>query len=298
MHSFYLPPGNLDLIAVTGAGAAKLLQGQLTCDVDAVPDPGFARGALCNNKGRVFAAFVLVRHGASFYLALNQGLGDIVASVLKKYLPFYKCELRRAAADDFCIGVVGAAALTSLGLGDAPVPPQGVCAALGSGWICNLDSTQQQYLVYARETLPTGSDATAPAGTLTDWLVCGMRSGQFPFVPEDQEKFTPQEIHLDRHEYVSFTKGCYTGQEIVARMHYRGKAKKLLFRLEAPFAGTNPPGPMELFGADDAPLGSTIRVLSTSGEIHALAPLPAELQNSSPLFVKNAAGLRFSSQIF
>jgi folate-binding protein YgfZ len=295
MHRFYLPPGNLDLIAVSGAGAAKLLQGQLTCDVDAVPDPGFARGALCNNKGRVFATFILVRQGATFYLALSRGLGDVVSTVLKRYLPFYKCELRQAA-DEFCVGAVGDATLAELGLSLDSLLPQGACAAHADGWICNLDKAQQQYLVYTRKPLPA-STGSSP-GTLTDWLVCGLRSGQFPFVTGDQEKYTPQEIHLDRHEYVSFTKGCYTGQEIVARMHYRGKMKKLLFRFEAPFSGTIPSEPMELFGADDQPLGITMKLLRTSGELHALAPLPAELENNAPQFVKNGADLRFTSHIF
>jgi folate-binding protein YgfZ len=295
MHRFYLLPGNLDLVTVTGAGAAKLLQGQVTCDVDAIPDPGFARGALCNNKGRVFATFVLVRQGDTFYLALSKGLGEVLSAVLKKYLPFYKCELHQAV-DAFCVGVVGDATFPELGLSVGPLPVQGICAAYASGWICNLDQAQQQYLVYTRQPFP--APTSSPAGTLADWLVCGMRSGQFPFVAGDQEKYTPQEIHLDRHEYVSFTKGCYTGQEIVARMHYRGKMKKLLFRLEAPFSGTIPPEPMELFDPDDQPLGTTTKLLHTAGEIHALASLPAELENKSPQFVKNGAGLRFSPHIF
>ncbi len=296
MHSFYLPPGNLDLLAVTGMDAAKLLQGQLTCDVDAVPDPGFTRGALCNNKGRVFATFILVRNGSTFYLVLSQGLGAILLAAVKKYLPFYKCELRQVTANEFCAGVVGNTTLTALGLDSASLPLQGGCAALGDGWICNLDQAQQQYLVYTRRPLPI--PASGMAGDLNDWLACGMRSGQFPFVAGDQEKYTPQEIHLDRHDYVSFTKGCYTGQEIVARMHYRGKMKKLLFLLEAPSPDAGFADPMELLDANEHPLGTTIKLLHASGELLALAPLPAELESNPAALVKNGAGLRFSSRIF
>jgi folate-binding protein YgfZ len=296
MHSFYLPAQNLDFIAVTGPGAAKLLQGQLTCDVDALPDPGFTRGALCNNKGRVFATFILVRQGAGFYLALNKGLGDTVAAVLKKYLPFYPCALRQMSTEDFLVGAVGLATVAGLGLDLKSLPTEGACATFADGWICNLSQTQQQYLVYTHHSLAPGVDRRT--GTLTDWLVCGLRSGQFPFVAGDQEKYTPQEIHLDRHDYVSFTKGCYTGQEIVARMHYRGKMKKLLFLMEAPFTGTDPVEPLEFFDANDVMLGSAIKVLQTPGEIHALAPLPAELVTNADRIVKNRAGLRFSSQIF
>ena len=296
MHSFYLPPGNLDLIAVTGADAAKLLQGQLTCDVDAVPDPGFARGALCNNKGRVFATFILVRNGPAFHLVLGKGLGTILIAAVKKYLPFYKCELRQAAADEYCGGAAGAATITALGLDAAALPPQGKCAAVADGWICTLDQSQQQYLVYSHKPLPV--PAGTSTGTLNDWLMCGMRSGQFPFVAGDQEKYTPQELHLDRHEYVSFTKGCYTGQEIVARMHYRGKMKKLLFLLEAAAPGAAPADPMEVLDANDHLLGTSIKLLHANGEVLALAPLPAELENNTAALVKNAAGLRFSSRIF
>jgi folate-binding protein YgfZ len=296
MHSFYLPAGNLDLIAVTGADAAKLLQGQVTCDVDAVPDPGFARGALCNNKGRVFATFLLVRHGPSFYLVLNKGLGEILLAAIKKFLPFYKCELRQAAAHEPCIGAVGSTTLIALGLDPASLPPRGRCAELADGWICHLDEPQQQYLLYSRQPLPPAANSTT--GTLNDWLMCGMRSGQFPFMPGDQEKYTPQEIHLDRHDYVSFTKGCYTGQEIVARMHYRGKTKKLLFLLQANASGPHPEASMEILDANEQPLGTMIKLLHANGEILALASLPAELENNPNAVVKNRAGLRFSSRIF
>jgi folate-binding protein YgfZ len=204
--------------------------------------------------------------------------------------------LRQVTANEFCVGVVGNTTLTALGLDSAALPPQGGCAALGDGWICNLDQAHQQYLVYTHQPLPV--PASSIAGDLNDWLACGMRSGQFPFVAGDQEKYTPQEIHLDRHDYVSFTKGCYTGQEIVARMHYRGKMKKLLFLLEAPSPGAASAGPMELLDANEHSLGTTIKMLHASGELLALAPLPAELEGNAAAVVKNGAGLRFSSRIF
>lgn len=295
MHSFYLPPGNLDLVTVTGDGAAKLLQGQLTCDVDAVADPGFTRGALCNNKGRVFATFILVRHGGAFHLVLARGLGDVLAAVLKKYLPFFKCALRQAR-DAFCVGAVGTATTAALDPDANGLPVEGTCIALPDRWICNLSQSQEQYLVYSNSPLPLSGSAVA--GTFADWLACGMRAGQFPFVVGDQEKYTPQEIHLDRHDYVSFTKGCYTGQEIVARMHYRGKMKKRLFLLEAPLQDVFPTEPMEFFDPAGELLGTSLKLVPATGTLLALAPFPAELESSPPNFVKNGAGLRFTPHIF
>lgn len=301
MHSFILPAGNLDLITIAGPDAVKLLQGQLTCDVDALTDPGFVRGALCNNKGRVLATLVLVRQGSVFYLAMNKGLGSVLTTALKKYLPFYKCELKQIAPHaNVCFGMVGEKAVAII-VGQMDLLPEAnQCANLADGWICALGQGQQ-YLVCSNALL-TNATLTqgVTTGSLTDWLLAGMQSGQFPFLPEDAEKYTPQELHLDRHGYISFTKGCYTGQEIVARMHYRGTLKKMLFLLEAPsFGMTVPDKSMDILNTTGGVLGKTIKILqSHSGALSALATLPAEVEHSVPAYVTTATGLRFNQRPF
>jgi folate-binding protein YgfZ len=266
--------------------------------VAALPDPGFTRGALCNNKGRVLATFLLVKQDSTCYLALNKGLGAILTLALKKYLPFYKCELRQLPAEDHaCFGVSGQSATTLPGLASVPLPEEGQCSNLASGWICALNRTPQQYLVYDHSA-PPAPDNIATGG-LADWLVSGMLAGFFPFLPEDAEKYTPQELHLDRHGYVSFTKGCYTGQEIVARMHYRGKLKKLLFLLDAPLAGNTPPtAPMEILDASGAILGTTLKALLHDETLYALVALPADMEQTLPARVKNTEGLLFNVRVF
>lgn len=301
MHSFILPVDNLDLITVAGPDAVKLLQGQLTCDVEALSDPGFTPGALCNNKGRVMATFVLVRQGPMFYLAMHKGLGSVFAATLKKYLPFYKCEFKQIALEaNVCFGVVGAEAFAKIVERVDSLPEVNQCANLPNGWICNLNQGQQ-YLVYSNALL-TNAKLTqeVTGGSLNDWLLAGMQCGLFPFLPEDVEKYIPQELHLDRHGYISFTKGCYTGQEIVARMHYRGKLKKLLFLLESPSVGmTAPEQPMEIMDTTGAVLGKTIKILQDySGALSALASLPAEVEHAVPAHVTNAAGLQFNQRPF
>ena len=293
MHSFYLPPGKFDLLSVTGPDAGKLLQGQLTCDVASIPDPGFVRGALCNNKGRVIASFILVRQGAAYYVALNRGLGNVFALTLKKFLPFYKCEMRDIFSDA-CFGVCGDAVLSSLALAGA-APPHGECRALDDGWICNLDQTQQQFLILSRQ--PVGPAPGTATGTLNDWLACGIRSGQFPFDVDDVEKYTPQELHLDRHGYVSFTKGCYTGQEIVARLHYRGKLKKLLYMLETS-ATDGSDGTTDFLDSSGELLGTSIKTLRYDGGLIAFAHLSPEIETSLVRPVKNRAGLQFELRVF
>ena len=296
MHSFYLPSGNLEALVVNGPDAERLLQGQLTCDVAAVPEPGFTRAAICNNKGRALGTFILVRHGAAFYLIMHQGLGTVVTAALKKYLPFYKCELSTLPAPQACIGIAGDKTAGDFGLEVRALPANGQCASLEEGWICNLDQERQRYLVCFRGNWE--APATAEAGTLSEWLIQGLHAGEYPFLAVDTEKFTPQELLLDRHGYVSFTKGCYTGQEIVARMHYRGKLKKLLFLLEGPADATPIPEPMEVLDGNGQVLGSTLRVLNHSGVLYALASLPADWEEAQPATVRNRAGLLFSARVF
>lgn len=292
MQSFYLPPGTLELVAVAGPDAAKLLQGQLTCDVDAIADPGFARGALCNNKGRVLATFILVRRAQAFFFVLNEGLGAILAQTLKKFLPFYKCDMRQA--EGTLIGIIGDGPASALA-GTDTLPESGQCANLGDGWICNLDAAQQQYIVYSPGTiaLPAGIDA----GSMDQWLIAGTKSGQFPFTAGDTEKYTPQELHLDRNGYVSFTKGCYTGQEIVARMHYRGKQKKLLHLLEAASA-VSPDEEVEILDGAGEPIGSSLRKLYADGRLFVLAHLPADIDITAYGILKNTLGQEFDVRVF
>jgi tRNA-modifying protein YgfZ len=289
MQNFYLPADNLDHITVSGADAVKFLQGQLTCDVATVADPGFTRGALCNNKGRVLATFVLVRHNAVFHLVMNKGVGNVLVTTLKKYLPFYKCELRqRSSEDSGCIGVVGNAAAVALA-GLPSLPSEGECNRTSDGWICKLG--KQQYLVYSENPKPTPSSVSP--GTAEDWVLTELSSGIYPFVPEDVEKYTVQELHLDRHGFVSFTKGCYTGQEIVARMHYRGKQKKLLFLVDATISDEEPTGPIDVFDAEGQQLGTTVKVLRDDKTVYGLVFLPAEMEQATSS-VRSASGTPFN----
>jgi len=235
MQSFYLAPGNFDLLLVSGPDSVRFLQGQLTCDVDQLADGSSVPGAACNNKGRVHATFTLIRSGASFFLVLNKGLGALLLRALGKYLPFYKCTMTDISKDWHCTGVAGLEADALLRQLNVTLPGEGKCQLLEQGWICLFSVASSQYFVCCPAgtmLLESLANRLAP-GSPTHWQGLGMLEGHFPFVEGDAELYTPQELHLDRHGYVSFTKGCYTGQEIVARMHYRGKPKKELYLIHA-----------------------------------------------------------------
>jgi folate-binding protein YgfZ len=155
------------LLKVSGADAKKLLQGQLTCDVENISPQKSALGALCNPQGRVISLFLLLQRQHDFYLLMLRSMVPITLSALKKYAVFYKTELTDASSS-----------LESLNI--------------------------KEKFADIQQKLPA-------------------------IYPETSGKFLPHDLNLQNQNAISFEKGCYTGQEIIARMHYKAKLKNHLY---------------------------------------------------------------------
>lgn len=239
-QSFYTALDNQQLLEVSGQDSEKFLQGQLTCDLEKVADNQVAFGALCNNKGRVYASFRLLRQPDAFFLVLQPGLLEVTQQNLKKYIPFYKASLADAGERFHRYGLAGPAAHDYLAAALPGLPAGGMAAAAGDDLVLNLGGAMPRFELWAASPdspLVRGLDRLEQA-QLADWMALDMQAGIFLTGPDDVELYTPEEANLDLAGFVSFSKGCYTGQEIVARMHYRGKAGKRLFAVAAEKAAT------------------------------------------------------------
>lgn len=300
MHSFFVSPSSFDVVAVSGQDSLRFLQGQLTCDVEALEENGFCYGAACNNKGRIYAAFILVRWQDSYYLCMAAGLGNVLLSTLKKYLPFYKCSMQLsgkalyALVGDGVQKILDASAVST----EAPSASKGISTA--DGWFGLLDTIRQRGLLLTERAPEEITTSLHPveAGAAAEWEALGMLAGHYPFHAEDVERFTPQELHFDRNGYVSFSKGCYTGQEIVARMHYRGKIKKqlYLFTLEGPAAPSNADEPVIIRDAQGEEIGRSLVSRTLGKTTLALVPLPIEMANASvSLFTGDGIATQYTS---
>lgn len=285
MQSFCLPAAYFDIVVVAGPDSVKFLQGQLTCDVESLADGCATWGAICNNKGRVHATFLLARHRAALVLILARGLGDILAGTLRKFQPFYKCTLELNPAGRNCNGLAGTDATTMLSAHVGVLPGILQLQTLETGWLCLLGAGQYLWCTFdsLAPSLPPGVELQP--GSLEQWQILDMRAGRFPFSVSDSGLYTPQELHLDRSGYVSFSKGCYTGQEIVARMHYRGKPKKQLYLLET--TGCDLDSLARGFDVMDDKgtiVGHTIKQAASSADdrLFALAQLPVEFAGLAP----------------
>lgn len=233
-----VPLTHLALIQATGPDAAAFLQGQLSNDVRKL-GPTRAQLSSCNSpKGRMLAVLHLLRRDEAFVLELHRGLLDPVLKRLKMFVLRSKVTLSELA-DHALLGLAGPEAskvLTDLGL---PAPATALdCAWSGDVCVIRRIGELPRFTLLA----PRAADlaqrlaARAQAGTAEDWKRLEIEAGVPTIYPETQDHFVAQMCNLDMLGGISFDKGCYTGQEVIARVHYRGAVKRHMHlqRLEGP----------------------------------------------------------------
>ena len=208
------------LIRASGADAASFLHKLLTNDITHLVEGQARHAGLCTPKGRLIASFLVWREGADFLLLLS---ADVLPGVLKKlsmYVLRSKVTLTDISAERALIGV--------LGMRGGPAEPMGA-ASFAGGTAIRLDAER---VVLALS--PAAAQAFSCQGDLSDWHLAEIRHGIPRIVAATQEAFTPQMVNYDLPAVsgVSFQKGCYPGQEIVARTHYLGKVKRRMYRVK------------------------------------------------------------------
>ena len=225
------------VIRASGADAASFLQGQLTNDVASL-DPGSARLAgFCSVKGRLQASFVVWRPAADEFLLSCPR--DILAPTLKRLAMFVlraKCRLSDASDELAVFAIAGHAATAMVdGVAVWQVRERGVTTLLR---LPDAAGVARAWLVAA-----PGAEADVPAAaamSIETWRWLEVESGIVTVVAATVDRFVPQMVNFELVGGVDFQKGCYPGQEVVARSQYRGTTKRrtLLFDCDAvPHAG-------------------------------------------------------------
>ncbi|MFZ1828143.1 MAG: folate-binding protein YgfZ [Candidatus Competibacteraceae bacterium] len=232
------------LIAVQGPDADLFLQGQLTCDVHQATHDHSVLGAFCSPKGRVLASFRLFRREGAAYLELPQELVEPTLIRLRKYVLRAKVTLTDASHQLLRFGMAGPHAETILtgGFGAIPEAINGVMHPTGDRQnitVIRLPGITPRFELYGplldMQAFWKTLAAVTRAGA-EPWRLLDILAGIPTIYPETVEAFVPQMINLDALEGISFQKGCYTGQEVVARMHYLGKLKRRMYlaRVDSP----------------------------------------------------------------
>lgn len=244
--AFFCPLTHEGIIAVRGVDAAKFLQGQVTCNLAYLNDTT-SLGARCTPKGRMVSSFRILPEGDGYLLALDAQLLDVQLADLKKYAVFSKATLADESATWARFGLTqGDGVLAALGL-DLPTEAGAVVRAEGRIALRLSDGRAELWAAACEaDSLRAQLAAHLPEAPLDAWLLAQVRAGVGQVFAATRELFIPQMINLQAVGGVSFKKGCYTGQEIVARMQYLGKLKRRLQRLALPEGECPAPG-LELF---------------------------------------------------
>ncbi len=289
--AFFCPLTHEGLLAVRGVDAAKFLQGQVTCNLNYLDQATSSLGSRCTPKGRMISSFRIIQEGEGFLLAMAGDLLEAQLADLKKYAVFSKSTLSDESADWVRFGLSqGDGALLALGLD----LPQTADTVAREGRLIAIRLADGRVELWAPRAEAAALEARLAAqlrqAPLDAWLLAQVRAGIGQVFGSTRELFIPQMINLQALGGVSFKKGCYTGQEIVARMQYLGKLKRRLYRL-ALADGERPLPGAELFSpVHQSSVGEVVLAAPAEDGCELLAVLQEDAVNDGRIHLGAADG--------
>jgi folate-binding protein YgfZ len=237
------------LLSVTGADAREFLHAQLTTDIQNLPRARAAFAGWCSAKGRLLASLLVVPHEDGFLLQLARDLAPAVAKRLSMFVLRSKVKVADVSEAWQQMGVWGEHFTGELFTLET------------EGNLIEVKFGERRALLLGLDAEMRHLQADQPEER---WSVEEIRAGR-PFISAaTQDQFVPQMVNLEKLGAVDFQKGCYPGQEIVARTQYRGEVKRRMVRLPAP-AGEKLRAGQEFNGG--------VVVDSAGGEVLAVVPV-------------------------
>jgi len=264
----------LGIVGATGPDAAAFLHGQLSQDMNGLSSTEARPAAYCSAKGRMLASFVAMRPEAdTFWLLADAGVLPAVVKRLSMFVLRSKVKVADAGADMALVGLLGAAAEQALGE-SVPAQAWGVVPhPSSSGWVLRLPDVQgvTRCLWVGPRSQAEQVAAAVEAIQESAWNWLDVMSGVARIEAATVEQFVPQMINFELVGGVNFKKGCYPGQEVVARSQYRGTLKRRAFLLHGP-------APMqagqEVFSENDP--------TQPAGMVANAAPVPVTVEGAAP----------------
>ena len=230
--------GHLGVLQFSGEDAEAFLQGQLSCDVAAVGLRSSAYGAYCSPKGRMLANFLLWHEEAGFHMALSRDIAPSVHKQLSKFVMRSRVKVSDASDTIVMAGAAGPKAARALQevFSDFPKQPNQVSRQPGVGTVIHVKDGRfilaltPSSAVVLRQRL---ANSLVPVKA-SAWRWLDIRNGVPLVSAATQDQLVPQMANFELLGGVSFEKGCYTGQEVVARMQHLGTLKRRMFLANVP----------------------------------------------------------------
>ena len=291
-------PAQFSTVVIAGEDASSFMQGQFTNDVDDVDDHHSQLSAFCNAKGRMIANFRLFRYQQNYFFNIKSELVEKSIQHLQNYVLRANVAIQDVSDQLIQIGISSknSAELLSPYIDDISDEADSVSFNDDYIAIC-IAGTEgcQRYEIYctldkAKTLWETVSEKAAVVAPST-WELLNIRSG-IPYVDNaTSQEFVPQMANMELINGVSFSKGCYTGQEIVARTHYLGRQKRRTYRIS--IKSTAEPSPGQQLATDTSTenqyTGTVINVQPVSeNEYEALAVIQIKSADTEKLKFKDA----------
>ncbi|RMG33639.1 MAG: folate-binding protein [Gammaproteobacteria bacterium] len=257
---------HLGLIRVTGEDRSDFLQGQLTNDIRKV-DPAHSQlSSYCSPKGRMLASFRIFERDGALYLMLPAERLDAILKRLRMFVLRSRVTLADASDELARVELSGDCAADLL-----PIEPPGednASVTVDGYTVIQVPGDRPRFQVIAEPSamqalwVEATENGARPASARA-WALLDIRAGIPTVYDATVEAFVPQMANLQAVEGVSFTKGCYTGQEVVARMQYLGKLKRRMYRVRVDTDRLPEPG-QELFSPHTESGQGTGRVVAAA----------------------------------
>ena len=289
---------HLGLLQLEGEDRVAFLQGQVTNDVRLLDGSNSHYSGYCTPKGRLLALFLAFAHHDHLHLQFNRQLLEPVMKRLKMYVLRSKVSISDVSDSIVRMGLAGPQATDILQKLFNRVPQEEYgLTSLEDASLIRLPGKTPRYQIFtspqhAEQIWTALSQHARPAGAACwEWLE--IQAGIPDITPATQEAFVPQMVNLDALGGINFKKGCYTGQEIVARTHYLGKVKRRTLPLHAPARQSASAGSPLYAGDSEEAAGMVVRVApSPEGGLDLLGELRLEAITSTDIYLDKAAALQ------
>ena len=209
---------HLSILEINGKGSFELLQGQITSDMEKVSEDNCVMGSICDIRGRVMSSFIAAKNekeNHSFFLVGETKALEATQAILEKYKPFYDCSLKQKedikfyAIEEDCL------------IRNFPESKLDISFQNYNSFFRMHYLEKKYHLVAFTES--EEFEGYNISNDKLPWELDEINNQNFEITSEVINKFTPHELGYHLNTRIDFEKGCYTGQEIVARMHYRAK---------------------------------------------------------------------------
>ena len=224
MSSVYACPLSHQLISLTGADKLSYLHGQITQDLNKLSNSNYLWAGHCSAKGKLWGVFKLFSHQDSYYLAGSQPEVEKSLSELKKYAVFAKVDID--VSTNRLIGLFSDDLTPVLEKLDIRFSDDQTACDFPSGKALKLAPNRVLLMVDSQFSMP---DDVSTLDNCALWQEAAIKAGEPQLNSDAIGEYVPQMVNLQAINGISFKKGCYTGQETVARMKYLGKNKRAMY---------------------------------------------------------------------